>query len=60
MTKTLLENNPQLMEIHKSLEYCTAENILNYNVPLHAGTVRYLQEVGIEVPDELIPPEYQK
>ena len=58
MTKTLLENNPQLMEIHKSLEYCTAENILNYNVPLHAGTVRYLQEVGIEVPDELIPPEY--
>ena len=60
MTKTLLENNPQLMEIHKSLEYCTAENILNYNVPLHAGTVRYLQEVGIEVPDELIPPEYHK
>lgn len=60
MTKTLLENNPQLMEIHKSLEYCTAENILNYNVPLHAGTVRYLQEVGINVPDELIPPEYQK
>ena len=60
MTKTLLENNPQLMEIHKSLEYCTAENILNYNVPLHAGTVRYLQEVGVNVPDELIPPEYQK
>lgn len=60
MTKTLLENNPQLMEIHKSLEYCTAENILNYNVPLHAGTVRYLQEVGINVPDELIPPEYHK
>lgn len=60
MTKTLLENNPQLMEIHKSLEYCTADNILNYNIPLHAGTVRYLQEVGINVPDELIPPEYQK
>lgn len=26
--------------------------------PLHAGTVQYLEEQGIEVPSELIPPEY--
>lgn len=60
LTKTLFENNPALVEIHQSLEYCTAENNLNFNVPLHAGTVRYMEEVGIEVPDELIPPEYEK
>ena len=38
--------------------YVTAENILNYNCPLHAGTVRYLKEIGIDVPASLIPPEY--
>lgn len=27
-------------------------------VPLHAGTVQYFVEQGIEVPEELIPPEY--
>lgn len=60
MTKTLLENNPELLKIHKSLGYCTAENCVNYNVPLHAGTVRYMKEKGIHVPEELIPPEYQE
>jgi TRAP-type uncharacterized transport system substrate-binding protein len=28
--------------------------------PVHAGTVRYLQEKGQVVPDYLIPPEYKK
>lgn len=27
-------------------------------VPLHAGTVQYLTEIGVEVPEELIPEEY--
>lgn len=26
-------------------------------VPLHAGAVRYFREIGVEVPDHLIPPE---
>lgn len=28
-------------------------------VPLHAGVVRYFQEQGVEVPEDLIPPEAQ-
>jgi len=28
-------------------------------IPLHAGTVKYLEEKGYKVPDELIPPEYK-
>jgi len=59
LTKTLLENNPKLLEIHKSLKYAVAKNILNFNVPLHPGTIRYLKEKGIEVPAKLIPPEYK-
>ncbi|MCH3914275.1 MAG: TAXI family TRAP transporter solute-binding subunit [Acidaminococcaceae bacterium] len=59
LTKTILENNPDLLEIHKSLKYVTAQNILNYNVPLHPGTIKYLKEKGIKVPANLIPPEYK-
>ena len=59
LTKTLLENNPKLLEIHKSLKYTTDKNILNFNIPLHPGTIRYLKEKGIEVPAKLIPPEYK-
>ena len=27
-------------------------------IPLHAGTVQYLIEKGVSVPESLIPPEY--
>lgn len=60
LTKTLLENNDVLVAVHESCKYATAENCLNFNIPLHAGTVKYLKEVGIDVPDNLCPPEYQK
>lgn len=59
ITKTLMENNPPLVEVYKGLTNVTPENTLNFNCPLHAGVVRYLEEVGIEVPQELIPAEYQ-
>lgn len=57
LTIKTLENNPLLMEIHKSLEYCTVENILTTR-PRGYGAV--LQEAGIEVPDERFRREYQK
>lgn len=28
-------------------------------IPLHAGTVRYFKELGVTVPQKLIPPEYK-
>jgi len=59
ITKTLMENNPSLVEVYKGLSYMNPENTLNFNCPLHAGVVRYLKEAGIEVPAELIPAEYQ-
>ena len=59
ITKTLMENNPPLVEVYKGLTNVTPENTLNFNCPLHAGVVRYLKEAGIEVPAELIPAEYQ-
>lgn len=35
--------------VQDTLKYAT--------VPLHAGAVRYFQELGVEVPERLIPPE---
>jgi uncharacterized protein len=35
------------------------EMTLRSSIPLHAGTVRYLTEQGIKVPERLIPPEYK-
>ena len=58
MTKTLLENNPALLETYRGLSYATAKNTLNFNCPLHAGVVRYLKEIGVEIPEALIPEEY--
>ncbi len=31
---------------------------LSSTVPLHAGTVQYFEEIGVKVPEKLIPPEY--
>lgn len=59
ITKLLFESTDDLRIIHDSLQYCTAEDTLNSNTYLHAGTVRCLEEYGIDVPEELIPPEYQ-
>ena len=31
--------------------------LLLSSVPLHAGTVKYLREIGVGIPNQLIPPE---
>ena len=60
IVKALYENQADLIAVHKSAENTTAENALKFNVPLHAGVVRYLKEVGIDVPAELVPAEYSE
>ncbi len=59
ITKMLFESMDDLTVIHQSLKYCTGKDTLNSNIYLHAGTVRCLKELNIDVPAELIPPEYQ-
>jgi TRAP-type uncharacterized transport system substrate-binding protein len=36
------------------------ELTLKSKIPLHAGSVQYLKELGYKVPKELIPPEYKE
>jgi TRAP-type uncharacterized transport system substrate-binding protein len=59
VVKALFENQADMIAVHPSSKYMTAKNNLNFNVPLHAGVIRYMKEVGIDVPARLIPPEYK-
>lgn len=59
MVKSLLEHQEDMIAVHPSAKHMTGEETLNSNIYLHAGTVQYLKEIGIDVPDELIPPEYK-
>jgi len=54
IVKTLFENNPDLLTLHKSLVYCTTEYEKAFNIPLHSGAVKYLKEKGIDVPKNLL------
>lgn len=56
LAKALFENNAYLKKIHPSAAYTTPENTVKYSsIPLHPGTIKYLREKGIDVPERLIP-----
>ncbi len=56
LAKALFENNDYLVKIHPSAAYTTPENTVKYSsIPLHPGTLKYLEEKGIPVPDRLKP-----
>lgn len=61
LTKTMFENLDFMYEVHNSAKAMTLETALDgLPTPLHVGAYKYFKEAGIEVPDELIPPEAQK
>ncbi|MFP3928598.1 MAG: TAXI family TRAP transporter solute-binding subunit [Desulfobacteraceae bacterium] len=56
LVKALYEHQDYLKSIHPSAVYTTPENAVKHSpIPLHPGTIKYLREAGIEVPDRLIP-----
>ena len=56
LVKALYEHNDYLVKIHPSAAYTTPENAVKYSpIPLHPGTVKYLKEKGITVPENLMP-----
>jgi TRAP transporter TAXI family solute receptor len=59
MTKAVYENLEEYKATSKSLfGSLTRENAFQHmNAPLHLGAYRYLAEIGVAVPEALIPPE---
>lgn len=58
ITRAYWENIGDLARTFAPAEGMTAEiSIENTATPLHAGALRYYREIGIEVPEALVPPE---
>ena len=56
LVKALYANNDYLLKIHPSAAYTTPENAVKFSpIPLHPGTIKYLEEKGVAVPAKLIP-----
>jgi TRAP transporter TAXI family solute receptor len=60
ITRTVLENNPVMVKGHAAAKETVLQNWnRNTFLPFHPGTIRYLREKGINVPKNLMPPEYK-
>lgn len=56
LARVLFEQNEFMQRIHPFARYTTPENTVRYSpLPLHPGTIRYLEATGLAVPDRLIP-----
>ncbi|MGI9574123.1 TAXI family TRAP transporter solute-binding subunit [Alloalcanivorax xenomutans] len=58
ITKTIFENLQTFHDAAKFMDSITLENALNQvNTPLQAGALRYYREIGLDMPDAMVPPE---
>ncbi|MFZ4453738.1 TAXI family TRAP transporter solute-binding subunit [Salibacterium aidingense] len=57
LVKSTFENQEELINVDPSAKDTLAENIVHSSMPLHPGAYKYYQEEGIDIPEDLIPPE---
>lgn len=56
LTKDFVENRDALVKVNASFQSLLKTDYFSgVNAPLHPGAVRYYQEAGIRIPDELMP-----
>jgi TRAP transporter TAXI family solute receptor len=56
ITKTIYENLPFLQAIHPATKAMAAEKaIAGLPLPLHPGAAKYYKEIGLKIPDRLMP-----
>jgi TRAP-type uncharacterized transport system substrate-binding protein len=60
VTKALHENLDALADAHPSAGDIAAENIENAIAPLHPGAIDYFEEIGVEVPEDMYPEEWEE
>lgn len=57
LTKTIYENLPYLHNIHQATRFMKLELATSgLPAPLHPGALKYYKEMGLKIPDSLIPP----
>lgn len=58
LAKVTFENRQDLQDVYIGTQNTTPENTIeNAVAPLHPGVIKYFEEQGLEVPDELVPEE---
>lgn len=61
LVKALHENKDLMVQTHNSMSELDPEDItINQDVPMHPGAIKYYEEIGIELPDSVYPPEWKK
>ena len=56
LTKAIFENQDYLIKVYPGAKDTIPENTLKFSpIPLHPGSIKYLKEVGLEVPEDLVP-----
>jgi TRAP transporter TAXI family solute receptor len=56
LVKAVFENQPRLVKAHPAASQTLPQNAdKNTFMPFHPGAVRYYREIGINIPDSLIP-----
>ncbi len=58
--RAAFENKAEMVKTFPGGNFDWQEMIKTFPVPLHSGAVRYLEEIGMKVPANLIPPEYKR
>jgi uncharacterized protein len=54
ITKLVMENNDRMLQIHATAAETTPDNVdKNGFLPYHPGAVRYFDEIGVSIPDDL-------
>jgi TRAP transporter TAXI family solute receptor len=57
MTKTIYENLPYLYNIHQATKHMNQDSAISgLPAPLHPGALKYYREIGMKIPDALLPP----
>lgn len=61
LVKAYHENNEKLVAAWPAAADIKPEDILiNETLPMHPGAIKYYEEIGIELPESVYPPEYTK
>ena len=56
LVKAVFENQPRLVKATAAASDTLPQNVVKNNyLPFHPGAVRYYREIGIKIPDALVP-----
>ena len=56
LVKAVFESQPRLLKVHSAASETLPQNVdKNTFLPFHPGAVRYYREIGISIPDSLVP-----